>query len=224
MAKSKLDSITRKVLAATVGSGTQTRSPSNTTPGRTYVRSLSQIAEYFPPATGRRLTEAEVVDAYGPEVIKEVESEGFALLCESPKAAGRLISLRRELLRLDHRHVANMAGVTEDQLRKLEDGYRVPIRQAESVARALGLDERMLSWKAEASPESERVAVRLRTIGDEKPLLTSHAVSAIAEATWVATTQIRLQEKLDFRPERFGIRTSRIMGAPAQHLSLVDTT
>ncbi len=183
---------------------------------RAYVRSLSQIAEYTPEAKGRKLSASEALDAYGLSVLREVASEGTALLCESPRAAGRLVERRRKLLGLDTRHVAKTAGVTRESVERLESGQRIPIRQAERVARALGLDERKLSWKAEAPAENERVAVRLRTIGDDEVLLTAHAVSAIAEASWVAATQLRLQHKLGILPQHHGIVRSTDYGGPGR--------
>jgi len=181
---------------------------------RVFVRSLSQIAEDSPEAKGRRLSAIEALETYGLDVLREIASEGSALLCESPRAAGTLVSRRRELLGLEIRHVSNMAGVPKESVERLESCQRVPIRQAERIARALGLDERMLSWKSDPPPENERIAIRLRAIGDDQPLLTSHAVSAIAESSWVAATQLRLQGKLGIGPGQHGITTSANYGGP----------
>jgi Zn-dependent peptidase ImmA (M78 family)/transcriptional regulator with XRE-family HTH domain len=181
---------------------------------RVFVRSLSQLAEDSPAAMGRRLTAAEALDAYGLDVLREVASEGSALLCASPGAAGRLVAERRRLLQLAPRQVVNKAGVSPEALERLEAGHRVPVRQAERIARALGLDERTLSWKAEAPAENDRVAVRLRTIGEQDVRMTPQTVAAIAEASWVAATQLRLQHKLGIRPRPHGIEQSDDYGAP----------
>lgn len=183
---------------------------------RTYVRSLSQIAEDTPRAKGRRLNAAEALETFGLDVLREVASEGAALICESPRAAGRLVSDRRNLLGLEIRHLLATAGVSAGAIEKLESYRWIPIRQAERIARALGLDERTMSWKSEAPAENERVAVRLRTIGDDDPRLTSHVVSVIAEASWVAAAQARLQEKLGLVPSPHGIEPSADYGAPGR--------
>jgi Zn-dependent peptidase ImmA (M78 family) len=184
------------------------------TSSKRYVRSLDQLAEWSPEATGRELAAYEALEAYGPETLSQVACEGFAILCAGPQAAGDLVRERRELLKLEIRHVANTAEVDSGVIERLESYRRVPIGRAEKVARALGLDERLLSWKPEPPADNNRVAVRLRTIGRERPRLTPTVVSAIAEAAWVASTQLRLERDLDIRPPRARFETSDNYGGP----------
>lgn len=180
---------------------------------RLYVRSLDQIAEDSTQATGRRLSAFEALDAFGLDVLREVASEGSALLSTGRTSAGRLIRDRRELLGLKPRHVANSANVTEEIINRVEDHRRVPIRQVERIARVLGLDERLLSFKSEPSSANQAIAIRLRTIGTDMPRMTSSAVKAIAESAWVAGTQLRLQKKIGLELSTHGIEKTSNYGA-----------
>ncbi|MDP3939738.1 MAG: ImmA/IrrE family metallo-endopeptidase [Deltaproteobacteria bacterium] len=181
--------------------------------GRVYVRGLGQLAEDHPKATGRRLTALEALRTYGIEVLAEVGAEGYAKLARAAEVAGRVLKLRREQLGLDRRHVALRAGLPEDVVRAAEESRKLSIRSYERVARALGLDERYVSVRPE--PEgNERIAVRLRTIGEADPRLGAGTVSALAEAAWVAMTQIRLEEELGLVPPRTGIEHSNNYGTP----------
>jgi Zn-dependent peptidase ImmA (M78 family) len=75
------------------------------------------------------------------------------------------------------------------------------------------LDERFVSVRPE--PEgNERIAVRLRTIGQEDSRLGQGTVSALAEAAWVAMTQIRLEHELGLPVVRTGIDRSSNYGTP----------
>lgn len=179
----------------------------------TYVRSLDQLSEWVPSAKGRRLSALEALDAYGLDALVEVAIEGSAVICASAEAVGRVLVQRREQLGLDIRHVATRARVSPEVVQAAEASRRLPIRDCERIARALGLDERFLSFKAE--PEgNERIAVRLRVIGDANPRMSHSTVSALAEAAWVAMTQVRLEEALDLRPDPSGIEHNQNYGTP----------
>ena len=183
------------------------------TSDRMFVRSIDQLAEHSPQACGHRLTAYEALSAYGRDVVLEAVSKGAALLCESASAAGRVLRERRELLNLSHRDIAASADVTVRVIEDVEKSKRLPVRHYEKVARALGLDERYVSVKAEPVG-NERLAVRLRRIGDDDPKMTAPAVSAIAEAAWVALTQTRLEEQLGTTPARPVIEPSPNYGSP----------
>lgn len=159
---------------------------------RLYVRSIDQLAVASPEAKGRKLAAAEALAAYGWDTLRQVHEEGAALLAASVHAAGSALRRRRELLGLSQRAVALSAGVLEPVVAACEDSRRVPVRQYEKVARAIGLDERHVSHRAEPAGNSE-LAVRLRTIGDDMPAMTSAVVAAMAEAAWVASQQVRLE-------------------------------
>lgn len=178
-----------------------------------FIRSVDQLAEDSPRATGRRLAALEALEAYGRETLAEVVAEGSALLCESPSAAGRALRERRELLKLEVRQVATRANVEPRVVEAAERSQRVSLRDYERIARVLGLDERFISVRAEPVG-NERVAVRLRYIGEEHPRMSALAVSALAEAAWVASTQLRLEGSLGVRPPRSGIEPSWNYGGP----------
>jgi len=181
--------------------------------GRLYVRGISQLAEDHPDATGRRLTALEALRAYGLEALAQVGVDGYARLASSAEVAGRVLKLRREELGLDPRQVALRARVPEEIVRAAEDSRKLSIREYERIARALGLDERYVCVRAEPQG-NERIAVRLRTIGETDPRLGRMTVSALAEAAWVAMTQIRLEEELGLGTSRSGIEYSTNYGTP----------
>jgi hypothetical protein len=181
--------------------------------GRLYVRGISQLAEDHPDATGRRLTALEALRAYGLEALAQVGVDGYARLAPSAEVAGRVLKLRREELGLDPRQVALRARVPEEIVRAAEDSRKLSIREYERIARALGLDERYVCVRSEPQG-NERIAVRLRTIGETDPRLGRMTVSALAEAAWVAMTQIRLEEELGLGTSRCGIEYSTNYGTP----------
>lgn len=181
---------------------------------RTFVRSMDQLAEASDRATGRRLTAWEALRAYGLDTLAEVGAEGAALLSDGPRAAGRLLRDRRELLELSPRNVANAANISVKAVEDAEAFKRVPIRQLERMARALGLDERWVSFRPDPPPGNEQLAIRLRSIGQDHARMSAATVSGIAEAAWVATTQLRLQRALGIHPERPDISPSPNYGGP----------
>lgn len=181
--------------------------------GRFYVRGLGQIAEDHPKAIGRRLTALEALRTYGVGVLAQVGAEGYARLAPTADVAGRVLKLRREQLGLDYRQVAIRARLSDEVVRAAEESRKLPIRTYERIARTLGLDERYVSVRAEPQG-NERIAVRLRTIGEADSRLGPSAVSSLAEAAWVAMTQARLEEELGLQAARTGIEHSGNYGTP----------
>jgi Zn-dependent peptidase ImmA (M78 family)/transcriptional regulator with XRE-family HTH domain len=169
-----------------------------------FVRSLDQLAEDSEAATGRRITAFEALAAYGKDVLVEVVSEGSALLCESPSAAGEALRARRTALGLDERQVAVRADIDERTVHEAEQSKRLNIRVYERIARAIGLDDRYISVHA-GQADNGRLAVRLRALGIERQRMTPSAVSGIAEAAWVAATQVRLESQLGIPQPDVGI-------------------
>jgi Zn-dependent peptidase ImmA (M78 family) len=181
--------------------------------GRMYLRGIGQLAEDHPEATGRRLTALEALRAYGLEVLAQVAADGVAPLASNAEIVGRVLEYRRAQLGLEQRQVAVRARVPEEIVRAAEQSRRLPIRHYERIARALGLDERYVLVRSE--PEgNERIAVRLRTIGQEDPRLGQAAVSALAEAAWVAMTQVRLEAELRVPVPQTGIVQNDNYGSP----------
>lgn len=178
---------------------------------REYLRSLDQLTEYRGRGTGRRLTAAEALQAYGFETLREIATEGSAPLCHSSHAAGRVLRDRRNELGLSTRNVANQAKVDLAHVEAAEESKRLPLRIYERIARVLALDERYVSVRSEPT-ENERVTLRLRTVGREMPTMTPSLVATLAEAAWVASRQVALEDRLALRPEPTGIEPNPSYG------------
>lgn len=164
-----------------------------------YVRSIDQIAlEHSERATGRRLTSFEALEAYGLEILMRVADEGSALISHSTDAAGRTLKARREQLGVSIRNVAGASGLSVGVVEALEESRMRPVREYERVARLLALDEDQLSFRP-APTKNENIAVRLRTMADDRASLTPSSVVAIAEATWVAAKQLYLESLLGLK-------------------------
>lgn len=205
MTPASRESIFHRMLDEVFGAGTsdlpvQRARESN----RRFVRGLDLLTfDESARATGRRLTAFEAYDAYGMTKLREVARDGSAIISDAPGAAGNVLRSRREALGLELRTVANKSSLPVAIVEALERSSRRPIREYERVARVLGLDERLLSFRP--VPEgNERVAVRLRLLADEGVSLSPSAVASLAEAAWVAMTQLRLEEALGLlRPPDF---------------------
>lgn len=163
---------------------------------RLFVRGLDLLTfDESPKATGRRLSAREALDAYGFDKLCEIVHDGSAIITSDPSAVGRTLRERRQQLGIQRRTLASKCGLAPEVVDAMEASKRRPIREYERVARVLGLDERFISF--EAVPRgNERVAVRLRTLSQDRPSLSSTIVATLTEASWVAMTQIRLEEQL----------------------------
>ena len=163
---------------------------------RGFVRGLDLLTfDESPKATGRRLTAMEALQAYGMRTLYEVAVDGSAIISANQAAAGKVLGERRTQLDLPRRTVASKTGLAPEVIDALERSSRRPVREYERVARVLGLDERSVSFRP--VPEgNERVAVRLRSLADDSPSLSPSSVANLAEAAWVAMTQIRLETDL----------------------------
>lgn len=181
---------------------------------RRFIKGLDQLAlDEGQVANGRRLTAYEVLDAYGLDVLADCVLEGSALATDTPNAPSLVLRLRREQLGLATKHVSNRSDLPISTVVRLESSTeRLPIREYEQAAQVLGLDERLIST-ARAVTDNEKLAVRLRTLGEENPRLTASAVAAIAEAAWVASTQVRLESWLGIRTD-LQVKASPNYGTP----------
>lgn len=163
---------------------------------RSFVRGLDLLTfDESAKAKGRRLTALEALEAYGLAALIEVATEGAAVISSSTNAVGRVLRQRRADLGLETGYVASAAGLRPEVVEALERSARRPVREYERVARVLGLDERMLSFRGEPVGNQD-IAVRMRTLHDDKPALRGAVVAALSEASWVAMTQVRLESAL----------------------------
>lgn len=181
---------------------------------RRYVRGLDLLTrDTSDKATGRRLTAWEAYSAYGFQKLYDVATDGSAIISDSSEAAGRTLRERREQLGISVKTVANKSGLTLEVVEALERSSRRPIREYERVSRALGLDERLLSYRP--LPEgNERLTVRLRTLAEERASLSAGSVASLSEAAWVAMTQIRLEDELGLSTHAVQFETTSDFGSP----------
>ncbi len=180
---------------------------------RMFVRGLDLLTfDTSPKAKGRRLTAREALDAYGFDKLCEVVNDGSAIITADPAAVGRTLRERRNQLGVQLRTLAAKTGVALEVVEAMEQSRRRPVREYERLARALGLDERLISF--ETVPRgNERVAVRLRSLSEDRPALSSSIVATFAEASWVAMTQIRLEEQLGLHRPRHSLAPSKDYGS-----------
>lgn len=179
-----------------------------------FVRGLDQLSfDEAPEATGRRLTAREALDAYGYDRLCEVALEGSALLVDDPRSVGRTLKERREQLGLPLRSLASKTGLTTEVIEALEASKRRPIREYEALAAVLGLDERLISSRTHRSG-NDRLVVRLRRLADDRDALQPAGVVALAEAAWVAMTQLRLEDTLGVERTARSFESSSDYGGP----------
>jgi Zn-dependent peptidase ImmA (M78 family) len=186
-----------RMLEAVFGPGTSSDASERARQSRRlFVRGLDLLTvDESERATGRRLTAWEAYSAYGFQKLWEVVTAGAAIISDSPDAAGRVLRERRAQLDIPVRTVASKSGLTPEVVEGLERSVQRPVREYERVARVLGLDERVLSFRA--TPQgNEKLTVRLRTLAEERASLSPTSVASLAEAAWVAMTQIRLEAEL----------------------------
>jgi Zn-dependent peptidase ImmA (M78 family)/DNA-binding XRE family transcriptional regulator len=165
----------------------------------TYVRGIGQIARYRAERkpSGHRLTEFEAVDAYGPEILAEIDEFGAAVLLQKPGAAGEALRRRREELGFNQRQLANLAKLSPKTVADAEDDpEQVGIRPLERLAFLLGLDERRLATDESAGADA-LLGVRLRRLSEPSSeptsALSKPAVLLLAESASVIATAERLR-------------------------------
>lgn len=179
-----------------------------------YVRGLDLLTfDHSRKATGRRLTASEALDAYGFDVLANVALEGSAVITSSVAAAGNALRDRRHQLGISIRTLASRSGISPNIVEALEQSKRRPVREYERVARALGLDERAISFRATPGGNSN-LAVRLRTLSESLVSLSESTVGNLAEAAWVAMTQVRLEGLLGLDEAKETFEPSSDFGGP----------
>jgi Zn-dependent peptidase ImmA (M78 family) len=181
---------------------------------KAYIRSLDQLAEHRGRGNGRRLTASEALQAYGFATLLEVAAEGSALLCHDRSAAGATLRDRRQELGLALRDVAIKARLDAAEVAAAEQSKRLSIRIYERAARVLALDERYISVRPEPT-EGERITRRLRTISRDAPAMTPSVVATLAEAAWVASRQVYLEERLALAGDPHFIERNDSFGTPS---------
>ena len=183
-----------------------------------FVRGKYQMARYEPgsTATGRLLTEHEVLETYGEGVVAEIDAEGSAVLLASENAIEDAIAERRTDLGVSVDALADAAGVDRDVVARAEtDASQLALRDIERVAFTLGLDPMRLSVDERAGADQD-LGVRLRVLETGSGVhLKSRAVLRFSEAASIITTQLRLQDWLAKPKMTSAIEPSSDYGPPA---------
>ncbi len=185
-----------------------------------FVRGKYQLARYEPgsAATGRRLTEHEVLSAYGKGVVTELDAEGAAVLLASEGAIERAITTRRADLGVTPAELASAAGVTAEDVALAEaDAHQLELRAIERIAFVLGLDPMRLSFDEDAGADSD-LGMRLRVLETDAGggvRLNHKAVLCFTEAASIIATQLRLQQWLAKPEEASAFEPSSDYGPPA---------
>lgn len=162
-----------------------------------YVRGKYQIARWSEQskATGHRLSEFEARDAYGADLLAEIDERAAALLLSSPDAIPFAIANRRSEVGVTTAALARYAGVPEPVVLKAESNpSEIPIQTLERLAFNLGLDERYIALERTAGADAD-LGVRLRRLTDrtQEHGLTVDTVLLLLEASSVIRVQSRLQ-------------------------------
>ena len=113
-----------------------------------FVRGKYQLARFEPgsAATGRRLTKHEVLEAYGPKVLTEIDERLSAVLLNSTDAIEQAIQRQRRELGVTPRQLASAAKVDLQVVKGAEtDAAGLGLRELEHLAFVLGLDPTQLS-------------------------------------------------------------------------------
>lgn len=187
---------------------------------RRYVRSEGGLAVYDPSRnpTGHMLTAWEAYTAFGLDVLEEAREYGSAILKITPHSTRDALKGQRESLGLTHRQVANAAKVTESEAKTAETTpSEVSIQKLESIAFALGLDERRIAFARNPGAD-DGLSVRLKTLRDNRAnaaaSISSNVARLFAESATIIRAQLRLQKWLGIRSEKDRFAPSEDYGSP----------
>lgn len=113
-----------------------------------FVRSQDQIARWSPYATGFVMSEKEVLELFGKEIIEEIDDNGAAILIKDPSEPSASFKRVREHLGLTREEVAKMARLPVHAIEDAErEDKRNPIQVLYQICLVLGIDPRLLGWK-----------------------------------------------------------------------------
>ena len=162
------------------------------------------------------MTAWEAWTAYGRDIIDEAIEYGSAVLKETKYATESCLSHRREELGISRQVLARSVGVREQDVSDAETASRqVPVRTLQKLAFGLGLDERLLSFKADCGADSdlaERIRV-LQGIGTGASVRISQEDAAnLAEAASVTRVHVRLNSWLGTSTDDVGVLPSEDFG------------
>ena len=188
-----------------------------------FVRGKYQLARYEPgsSATGRRLTEREVLEAYGPQVFAEIDDQLSAVLLARAGAIEHAIREQRNALGMTRSEFARAANVDREIIDRAEtDAEQLGLRELEHLAFVLGLDPAKLSIDEHAGSDPE-LGVRLRVLEIERVAtptsarLNARTVLRFSEAASIIRSHLLLQRWLGKQKEAERFETSSNYGPPA---------
>ena len=188
-----------------------------------FVRGKYQLARYEPgsAATGRRLTEREVLEAYGPEVLSEIDDQMSAVLLAHAGAIEHALRKQRNELGVTPDQLASAANIDREAIERAEtDADRLGLRKLERLAFVLGLDPAQLSVDQRAGSDPE-LGVRLRVLETERlstptsARLGPRTVLRFSEAASIIRSQLLLQRWLNKQDEAALFEASPNYGPPA---------
>ena len=186
-----------------------------------FVRGKYQLARYQPgsAATGRRLTEHEVLAAYGPGILSEIDERLSAVLLKSSDAIEQAFRSQRDALGVMRKQVATAASVDPQVVEDAEtNADRLALRDLEHLAFVLGLNPAKLSVDERAGADPD-LGVRLRVLERDQAArgdghLTPRTVLRFSEAASIILAQSQLQDWLDIPREAEGFQPSADYGYP----------
>ena len=187
-----------------------------------FVRGYYQLARYEPGsiATGRRLTEHEVLEAYGARFFDEMDEHLSAVLLKRTGVIEDALRRKRDQLGVTTRQVATAAELPVEVVEDAVSGARrVEIRQLEHLAFVMGLDPAQLGVEEGAGADAE-LGVRLRVLtrDDATPQdvrLSPRTALRFSEAASIILAQSRLQDWLEIPGEAADVPASSDYGFPA---------
>ena len=188
-----------------------------------FVRGKYQLARFGPgsAATGRRLTEREVLEAYGPRLFAEIDDQLSAVLLSHAGAIEHALREQRDALGVTPAELASAANVDRAIVERAEtDAEQLELRELEHLAFVLGLDPAKLSIDERAGSDPE-LGVRLRVLEIERVAtptnarLNARTVLRFSEAASTIRSQLLLQRWLDKQNEVDRFETSPNYGPPA---------
>ena len=166
------------------------------------------------------MTEREVLAAYGPSLLAEVDERLSAVLLRSRGVIEQALQSQREALGVRREQLASAANVDVGVVEVAEtDADGLTLRELEHLAFVLGLDPAQLSVRERAGADVD-LGVRLRVLERGETTqgsarLTPRTVLWFSEAASIILSQSRLQDWLKKPEEASGFELSSDYGPPA---------
>jgi len=114
-----------------------------------FVRSQCQLAQDSERATGLRMTLADVLRIFGPDVLREIANYGSAIIDRDSEEPARTFRNRRLRLKMSASEVAQRAEISREEVLNAEDPSCCnSIHILVKIANVMGLNPDYISWKS----------------------------------------------------------------------------